>query len=253
MDVSCSTFCFTKEPFEHALRHIAELEFSKVDLGVSDEGTHLTPNDVLNDAAGVQHRIRQGPTIGFSGIALRTAKTGDEFLQVLDATAHLAKQIFAPIVTFEAGPSGSSMIDQKNWLTQCVRTVSIHGVQPVIRTKVGTVAEMPTFAMQLCEQVEGLNLALDATHFHWGPNQGESYEHVYPFVRHVFLCDSGKKADLRQVKVGRGEIEYGKIVSSLEQRGYNGALVVAIEDSIPSDMDTEAEVRKLRLLLESLL
>ncbi len=253
MDVACSTFCFTKEPFEHALRHIAELEFAKVDLGVSDDGAHLTPESVLNDAAGVQHRIRQGPTIGFSGIALRTAKTGDEFLKILDATAHLAKQIFAPIVTFEAGPTGSLFAEQKTWLTQCVKTVSIHGVQPVIRTKVGTIAEMPNAALQLCEQIEGLNLALDATHFLWGPNQDESYEEVYPFVKQVFLCDSGKRPEQRQVKVGRGEIEYGKIVSSLEQHHYNGALVVAIEDGIPSDMDTEAEVRKLRLLLESLL
>ena len=36
MFVACSTQCFTKEPLESALRHIAELEFDKIELAIDD-------------------------------------------------------------------------------------------------------------------------------------------------------------------------------------------------------------------------
>ena len=34
MFVACSTLCFSREPLEAALRRIAELEFSKIDLAI---------------------------------------------------------------------------------------------------------------------------------------------------------------------------------------------------------------------------
>ena len=64
---------------------------------------------------------------------------------------------------------------------------------------------------------------------------------------------SDRRMDQLQVKVGRGEIEYGRIVTSLQRYQYAGSLAVEIEDAIPGDLEVETEVRKLGLLLESLL
>jgi sugar phosphate isomerase/epimerase len=68
-------------------------------------------------------------------------------------------------------------------------------------------------------------------------------------VYHVHLRDS-KKNQL-QVRVGQGEIEYGRLVSQLGKAGYKQALSV---DMRPMEsLDMRHELRKLRLLLESLL
>lgn len=253
MDVACSILCFTREPFEQALRHIAELEFAKVDLAVGEGNPHLTPDQIVNDSAAVLHSIRQGPTVAFSAIMARGLGEGDQLDQRLDAIAHLGKQLAAPLIVLEAAKSGTSLDDELARLRRLVKIVSIHGAVLAVTTKTGTLTENPTVAVQLCEQVPGLTLSLDPSHLICGPHQGKPYDFVYPHVRHVLLRDSGRRLDQLQVKVGRGEIEYGRIVTSLKRFDYRGSLVVDIEDANPGDLDVEAEVRKLRLLLESLL
>ena len=71
-------------------------------------------------------------------------------------------------------------------------------------------------------------------------------------VQNVHFRDTGKKPGEFQVRIGQGEIEYGRVVSQLERHGYNRALTVAIRDDIENPFDVEVEVRKLKLLLESL-
>jgi hypothetical protein len=53
------------------------------------------------------------------------------------------------------------------------------------------------------------------------------------------------------VRVGQGEIDYGKLIGQLQKVGYERALSV---DMLPIEgFDHRAEMRKMRLLLESLL
>jgi L-ribulose-5-phosphate 3-epimerase UlaE len=68
-------------------------------------------------------------------------------------------------------------------------------------------------------------------------------------VAHVRLRDTTK--DRLQVRVGQGEVEYGKLVTQLSKFSYHRALCVDITP-LP-DVDQSAELRKMRLLLESLL
>jgi sugar phosphate isomerase/epimerase len=113
-------------------------------------------------------------------------------------------------------------------------------------------AELPDAAAELCERVPGLGLTLDPSHYIAGPNQAASFERVYPFVRHVHLRDTGRKPDQFQVRVGQGEIEYGRIVAHLARFGYDRLLTVAIHDIPDAPYAMDAEVRKLKYLLESL-
>lgn len=55
------------------------------------------------------------------------------------------------------------------------------------------------------------------------------------------------------MKIGQGQIEYNRVVSQLQRAGYKRGLVVAIEDRADSPFEIEPEVRKLKLVLESLL
>jgi sugar phosphate isomerase/epimerase len=69
------------------------------------------------------------------------------------------------------------------------------------------------------------------------------------YVYHVHLRDTSKKQ--LQVRVGQGEVEYGRLITQLERVKYNRALSVNITEM--PEVDHSSELRKLRLLLESLL
>jgi sugar phosphate isomerase/epimerase len=97
--------------------------------------------------------------------------------------------------------------------------------------------------------VKGLGLTLDPSHFICGPLKGGDYDRILKYVCHTHLRDTSKEE--MQVRVGQGEVEYGKIVSQLSKEGYRRALCSDIGPS--EDIDQDGEMRKLRLLLESLL
>src|SRR5208283_2679951 len=110
----------------------------------------------------------------------------------------------------------------------------------------------PTMAVELCNRVPGLGLTLDPSHYIAGPNQGKNFDIVYPFVRHVRLRDTGRTMDQFQVRVGQGEIEYGRIVAHLTRFNYDRGLSVDIRDVPDNPVAMSPEVRKLKYLLESL-
>ncbi len=103
--------------------------------------------------------------------------------------------------------------------------------------------------MSLCDNVKGLGIMLDPSHYVCGPWNGRSYDHLLKHVVHVQLRDT--KKDRFQVRVGQGEIEYGKIISQLALLHYNRAFSVNITKQ--DDIDHIGELRKLRLLLESMI
>ena len=89
---------------------------------------------------------------------------------------------------------------------------------------------------------------MDPSHFIFGPHKGANYEHVFKHVYHVHLRDTRK--DAFQVRVGQGEIEYGRLVTQLSMVHYHRALSVCITPM--PEVDHVGELRKMRLLLESL-
>jgi sugar phosphate isomerase/epimerase len=79
--------------------------------------------------------------------------------------------------------------------------------------------------------------------------RNKNYEKLMKYVYHVHLRDS--KKDKLQVRVGQGEIDYSKLITLLQNVGYDQALSI---DMTPSEgVDMRHELRKLRLLLDSLL
>jgi sugar phosphate isomerase/epimerase len=125
------------------------------------------------------------------------------------------------------------------------------GLVLALETHGKTLTADPAAAVALCQAVPGLGLTLDPSHY---VQAGvKDYDAVYPFVQNVHLRDTGKGPGEFQVRVGQGDIEYGRIVSQLERHGYDRALTVAITDRTDNPFDVEVEVRKLKLLLESLI
>jgi sugar phosphate isomerase/epimerase len=129
----------------------------------------------------------------------------------------------------------------------------LEGLVLAVATHSQTLTADPAAAAELCQAVPGLGLTLDPSHYIQGPNKGADYDVVFPYVQNVHLRDTGKGPGDFQVRVGQGEIEYGRIINLLERHGYNRALTISILDQPENGFEVEVEVRKLKLLLESLL
>jgi sugar phosphate isomerase/epimerase len=113
----------------------------------------------------------------------------------------------------------------------------------------GAVSEDPDTVCVICDHVKGLALSLDPSHYIYKRNSTPDIEKLYKYVHHVYLRDSTR--DQLQVRVGQGVIDYGKLVTMLIKYNYQRALCVDIRPE--PGIDHLAELRKLRLLLESLL
>ena len=254
MFVACSTLCFSKEPLESALRHIAELEFNKIDLAIVEDSPHLRPSEAAENPEATLHRVRYGPSLTPSALDLDFgAVDARTYRRRFEAMCRLAKPLTVAVMTIPASPLGTAFDDEVARLKELVEIAGREGLVLAVATHSETLTSDPAVAVGLCQSVPGLGIALDPSHYIAGPHQGGSFDEVYPFVQNVYFRDTGRKPGEFQVRVGQGEIEYGRVVSQLERFGYNRALTVAIHDGIENPFDVEVEVRKLKLLLESLL
>lgn len=253
MYVACSTQCFARLPLEGALRLIAELEFSKVDVAIHEKGPHLKPSDVVQDVALAAQRIRIGPSLSPAAFSVELAAAGeDETNAQLKAICKLARMSAVTVLTVAAAAVGTPLDAEVQRLRKLAALTLSEGVTLTVATRTGTLTETPAAARELCERVPGLGLTLDPSHYIHGPHQGGSFDELFPFVRHVHLRDTGRGPGKFQVRIGQGEVEYGRIISQLERCRYDRLLTVAIHDIADAPYPMETEVRKLKFLLESL-
>ena len=96
-----------------------------------------------------------------------------------------------------------------------------------------------------------MGLSLVPSYYICGPHNGESYDQVYPYVYHVYLRDTTPEEI--QVQVGLGEVDYSRLISQLRREDYDRTLSVDFFPYRYGDLDRPLELRKMRMLLESLL
>lgn len=253
MYVACSTNCFARYPLERALRLIGELEFSKLDVSIHEHGPHLRPSEVAADVGLAAQRIRIGPRLTPAAFDVEIeAPDLEDYLRQLKAICKLARQSTVSILTIPAASNGTGLDAEVRRLQEIMALIQTEGLVLTVPTRIGTLTETPAGAMELCQRVPGLGLTLDPSHYISGPHQGGSYDQLFPFIHHVHLRDTGRGPGKFQVRVGQGEIEYGRIISLLQRQRYNRLLTVAIQDIPDAPFVMETEVRKLKFLLESL-
>jgi sugar phosphate isomerase/epimerase len=232
---------------------MSELEFSKIDVAFHERGPHLRPSEVAADVNRCAQRIRIGSSLCPAAFDVEIeAPNAEEFDRQLRAVCRLARLTTVPVLSIPAAAAGSGLDAEVERLTHLVHLAEAEGVILTVTTRIGTLTELPAATVDLCQRVPNLGLTLDPSHYIAGPNQNKSFESLYPFVRHIRLRDTGRGADQFQVRVGQGEVEYGRIVTQLARYHYEWALTVDIRDVPDAPFAMEPEVRKLKYLLESL-
>ncbi len=256
MFVACSTLCFAQLPFDKAMRRMADLEFDRVEYVFSGPSVHevLKPSWITENKEHALQRIRTASGLLPSSFDIRfETESLDDQKRQFEALCWLAKSMSVAVVSIMPSPSGTpSDVEQKR-LKELMGIAARQGIVLTVSTTSDGTTAMPADAVALCRTIPGLGLTLDPSHYINGPFQSASFDEVYPYVQNARLRDTGRKPGEFQMKIGQGQIEYNRVVSQLQRSGYKRGLVVAIEDRPDSPFDTEAEVRKLKLVLESLI
>lgn len=255
MYVACSTLCFGKQPLNDALKTIGEMGFAKADVAIKDGGPHLSPADVASDPSKVAQLLRSFPGVGVIAfqVDFGAERTPAEVDQQMRAICRLARVLAVSVVTLPAASADCDLEVEIERLGRLVRIAEHEGVTCAVETRIGTLTETPGKTIELCKRVPGLGVSLDPSHYLAGPFHSQEFDELYPFVRHVRLRDSGRDLEKFQVRIGQGEIEYGKIVNQLARCHYNRTLSVDIHDKPEPQFAMQQEVRKLKYLLESLI
>jgi sugar phosphate isomerase/epimerase len=255
MYVACSTLCFGMQPLEAALKSIGEMGFTKVDMAVTEGGPHLSPSEVAADPSRAAQMLKSWPgiTVAAFNVELAHGISQADADQQLRAVGRLARVLAVPVVSIPAAAAGCEMDKEVERLTHLVRVSEQEGVCCAVETRMGTLTETPALTLELCKRVKGLSVALDPSHFVAGPFHSQEFDELYPYVKHVRLRDTGNNVEKFQVRVGQGQIEYGKIVNQLARCHYDRTLSVDIRDEPNAAFPMQPEVRKLKYLLESLI
>lgn len=177
------------------------------------------------------------------------AAEAEAFRHQFRSVCRLARMMTVPVVCLPAAPIGSDLQEEVRRLTILCRVAEAEGVILGVETHGQQVTAQPAGALELCKRIPGLGLTLDPSHYLLGHHLS-SFDEIYPYVRHVRLRDTSN--DKLQVRIGQGQMEYGKIINQLSLEGYERALTVDVRDQPDPGYPLEPEVRKLKYLLESM-
>jgi len=248
--VAASSRCFANLSLDAALERLVDLEYSYVEITVHESGGHLKPSEVEADLDRAIHLCRR--THRLTPIAYSIdieAPDEDQYYRQFAACCKLAKATKVVTVVVRSAELGTPFNAEVERLRAMVDIASHEEVVIGLLTEAGRMTQTPDTAAVLCDNVKGLGVTLDPSHYICGPHGGASCEQIMKYVCHVRLRDS--KKDQFQVRIGQGEVEYGRLVTQLNKHNYSRALCVDIRPT--PDVDQHAEMRKIRLLLESLL
>jgi sugar phosphate isomerase/epimerase len=259
--VVVSTLGWSKAPLEDAYAAIAGLEFGQADLALHEGWAHLNPSALADGGETAVRREAQRlkdlvarlemKRTAACNVGLGTADAGEQARR-LGAVCDLAAALEVPVLTLGAAPRGTPEADEVARLRALVAVAGARGVILTVETHTAQLTERPEAAVRLCQEVPGLGLTLDASHFYAGPNAGADFSAVYPFVRHVHLRDAGEDPAHLQMPAGSGRVDFGALVRGLDAAGYAGKFAIEYIDTVPTvagpgePVDTPDNVLRMR-------
>jgi sugar phosphate isomerase/epimerase len=249
--VAASTHCFPDLELSETLDRLSHLEFTAVELHLKDDGMHLPSAEAIAHWQRAASLCRDEYRLDICSFFLDPGPASDVTYKRFQSLCKLAKGVKVVSITVPSSELGTPFNEEIEHLRKLVGIAGMEGVRVSTKNQVGCISQDPDTLRLMCTHVEGLGITLDPSHFVFGPHAGVDYESLLKFVYHVQLRDTTK--DKLQVRVGQGEVEYGKLIGQLRKAGYNRALCIDIPPTDDPTIDHHGELRKLRLLLESLL
>lgn len=246
MFIAASTRCFWDMPVFEACQQISELHFDKVELWLDKAATHFSLQKLISDPERFAVEFREQTRVAPVALCFE----GDPEIVAFPLVCRASKTLRITQITIPSAPLGTPFNTEIDRLKELVRIGVAEGIRVSLKTEKGRLTEDPHTAVEFCQSVKGLGLTFDPSYFMAG-NIDKITDLIAPYTYHVHLRDS--TAQDIQTQVGLGEVDYAKLIGSLEADKYDRALSVELipEKTIPEQRGLE--MRKLRMLLDTLL
>jgi sugar phosphate isomerase/epimerase len=244
--VAISTRCFSDLSFPQACAQVLDLEFDKLEIWLDDAG-HLSATEASVDPERFVESYRD--TTRVVPVAINIGHPVSS--TVFRGLSKVAKFLRITQITLPAAPLGTPFNSEIERLREHLRVGSQDGVRVSIRTQAGALTEDPHTAVELCQSVPGLGLTLDPSHYLRAASPERALDLAYPHTFHLHLRDSTREQV--QVPVGLGEVDYSRMVAQLRRVDYARALSIDMDPALMEPEQRPIELRKMRMLLETLL
>ena len=248
MFVAASTSCIPDEPLAGVFDRLVDLEYTNTELVIGEQGAIL-PSQIAERHDTIVQLRRSSRRIVPVSIYFDVEPTVPEFFEQFTQACRLAKDCNIVAMTVHSATPATPFNDEVERLRELVKIGVYHGVVVGIATEAGRFTEDLGTIGTFCSHAKGLGITLDPSHYIYGLAKPKDFEAILPHVCHVRLRDTSQQQF--QTRLGQGDVEFGRLVVQLNKVDYHRWLCVDITPQ--PGVDQSAELRKMRLLLESLL
>lgn len=242
LKLACADFTFPLLPHDDVLKLISTLEFKGVDIGLFENRSHLQPSTEFKNPSRSARRLKKkldglglkaadiflqananpGPFAANHPLALRRRKARDWFDKTLDYAAECGcKHVTClPGMRFEEESLKDSLartVDELSWRVEQARQ---HKIVFGVEAHIGSIVPRPNGAAKLVEQVPGLTLTLDYTHFTRIGLPDTEIEPLMKYASH-FHVRGGRRGRLQE-GFDRNVIDYKRVFKAMQRTGYRG-------------------------------
>jgi sugar phosphate isomerase/epimerase len=271
---ACADFTFPLLPHDKALDAAALLEMQGIDIGLFEGRSHLWPSREFKDVQGSARKLKQkvedrglkvadvflqmAPDFVPYAInqpdAKRRRKARDWFLKTLEyANACDCKHVTTlPGVEFPDEPRKVSLARTQEELAWRVEQARQAGIVFGVEAHVGSIVPKPQLAEQLVQQVPGLTLTLDYTHFTRLGMPDSAVEPLLQYASHFHV--RGARKGRLQASFKDNTIDYKRVLQVMKAnkyQGYVGIEYVWIDWEHCNEVDNLSETILFREFLKS--
>jgi sugar phosphate isomerase/epimerase len=244
LKLAIADFSFPKLEWEQSLRLGRDLGIGAVDIGLFVGRSHLRPEDLVADLP--RAAARMTTTVKSLGLEVadmfgQAALSAEEkavnspqsserqhaaefFWRMLELTARCnARHLtILPGVHFQTEQHEDSLKRSFEELSWRVETAQQMGIVLAVEPHIGSVAPTPALARRLVENVPGLTLTLDYSHFTLQGMPDDEVEPLLAFASH-FHVRGACKGKL-QARFQENTIDFARVLHTMQRIGYGGYL-----------------------------
>jgi len=265
--IACSSGVAQTHPLPTAFDTIQALGIQHVDLLAIENWSHLDPSSLVGRSEAEAGRIGQlAADRGLKLVALNTnvpkplvdpAQQHSAYnREVMQACIDFAQACGMGIVTMDPGrPVEGQTYDEafelaKRELLGFVRHAQERNITMTIETHVKSLAEQPKDALRFVEEIPGLKIAYDPSHYIPAGVPLDSTLRLVPHAAHAHIRNA--REDSYQERMGRDGIDIAWFKKALRDQGYTGYVSIEYLEkvAIKDGYDVVEQTRQLKALLE---
>ena len=151
-----------------------------------------------------------------------------EVLVLFDAMVAYTKMIGADGITVSSGPIHQELGEEasfelsKGVLVDMLKRAHDAGIEFGIEPHLKSPTHSPQTSLRMCQEVPGLQVALDWTHFIRGGYTMEDGDVLIPYARRVDARQGNR--EFVQCRMKDGAVDYAHVVAKLHAAGYRRAI-----------------------------